>query len=55
MGIMVSHFNFSTLRCSLKHDKITVKKKIYIYTYNIHMYVCMHICTYTHTYIHTHT
>ena len=37
MSVMVSHFNFSTLRCSLKRGKITVKKKnklkkhIYIY------------------------
>ena len=33
MGIMVSHSNFSTLRCSLKLDKITVKKSTYIYIY----------------------
>ena len=55
MGIMVSHFNFSTLRCSLKRGKIIVKKYTYIYMYNIHMYVCMHMHTDTHAYIHTHT
>ena len=53
VGIMVSHFSFSTLRCSLKRGEITVKKNkrhTYIYTYT---YIHTHTHTYAYTYIHT--
>ena len=60
MGIMVSHFSFSTLRCSLKRGEITVKKNKQTYIYiHIHTYIHTHthICIYIHTHIpiYTHT